>query len=40
LGVALGISYAYLRQKQGKPLFPLAQKQVKASKPKPRKNKR
>jgi hypothetical protein len=40
LGVALGISYAYVRQKQGKPLFPLAQKQVQASKPKPRKNKR
>jgi hypothetical protein len=40
LGVALGISYAYLRQKQGKPLLPIAQKQVKALKPKPRKSKR
>ena len=51
LGAALGISYAYLRQKQGKPLFPrankqgepllpAAQKQEIASKPKPSRGKR
>lgn len=40
LGVALGIFYAYLRQKQGKTLFPIARKQVKASKAKPSKSKR
>lgn len=40
LGIVLGISYAYLRQKKSKTLFPIAQKQVKASKPKPGKSKR
>lgn len=40
LGVALGIFYALLRQKQGKALFPIARKQVKASKAKPSKSKR
>lgn len=40
LGLALGVSYAYIRQKQGKPLFPVAQQQKKASKAKPNKSKR
>lgn len=39
-GVALGISYAYIRQKQGKTLFPIGQKQGNALKPKPGKSKR
>lgn len=39
LGLALGVSYAYIRQKQGRSLFPVVQKPKKTSKAKPSKSK-